>query len=139
MEHRCKKCQKIMVTGKQYCGFCGTENSQATKEPLKIWEMIVGGVGGIIAVGIMGLGILATIMAIWFTGVDIFDGKDSALIPIQNRKYETFSGYECTSDCSGHQAGYDWAEEKDISDIDDCGGKSDSFIEGCRVYVGENY
>jgi hypothetical protein len=26
----------------------------------------------------------------------------------------TFGGYECTIDCSGHKAGYEWAEAKDI-------------------------
>ena len=28
--------------------------------------------------------------------------------------YNTFSGYDCTEDCSGHEAGYNWAEENDI-------------------------
>ncbi|MCX6740326.1 MAG: hypothetical protein NTZ49_03805 [Candidatus Parcubacteria bacterium] len=51
----------------------------------------------------------------------------------------TFYGYECTDDCSGHEAGYDWAEEKGIDDVDDCSGKSQSFIEGCQAYVEENY
>lgn len=50
-----------------------------------------------------------------------------------------FHGYECTDDCSGHEAGYNWAEEKDIDDIDNCGGNSQSFIEGCQAYVDENY
>src|SRR5436853_2639709 len=43
----------------------------------------------------------------------------------------TFHGYVCTVDCSGHEAGYEWAEEHDITDPDDCGGNSESFIEGC--------
>lgn len=50
-----------------------------------------------------------------------------------------FNGYPCTDDCSGHEAGYDWAEEHDIDNVDDCGGNSDSFIEGCQSYVEENY
>lgn len=50
-----------------------------------------------------------------------------------------FNGYPCTQDCSGHEAGYEWAEEKGIDDIDDCGGNSNSFIEGCESYVEENY
>lgn len=50
----------------------------------------------------------------------------------------TFHGYECTEDCSGHKAGFEWAEENDISDVDDCGGNSQSFIEGCEAYVEEN-
>lgn len=49
----------------------------------------------------------------------------------------TFKGYECRVDCSGHEAGYQWAEEKDIDDPDDCGGNSESFIEGCRAYAEE--
>jgi hypothetical protein len=52
---------------------------------------------------------------------------------------QTFGSYPCTQDCSGHQAGYDWAEKKDIDSIDNCGGNSQSFIEGCYDYVKENY
>jgi hypothetical protein len=51
----------------------------------------------------------------------------------------TFNGYNCTVDCSGHEAGYEWAEENDIDDIFDCEGNSTSFIEGCESYVEENY
>jgi hypothetical protein len=50
---------------------------------------------------------------------------------------DTFHGDPCTSDCSGHQAGYDWAERHDIDDEDNCGGNSESFIEGCKAYVRE--
>lgn len=50
----------------------------------------------------------------------------------------TFAGYECTQDCSGHLAGYNWAEEKGIADPNDCGGKSRSFIEGCIAYAERN-
>jgi hypothetical protein len=53
---------------------------------------------------------------------------------------KTFDSYNCiTSDCSGHEAGYNWAEKKGISDSNDCGGNSNSFIEGCKAYVDENY
>ena len=52
---------------------------------------------------------------------------------------QTFMGYECTEDCSGHEAGYEWAENNDISDVDDCGGNSNSFIEGCQAYVEDYY
>jgi hypothetical protein len=50
----------------------------------------------------------------------------------------TFHGDTCKDDCSGHEAGYDWAEDHDITDPDDCGGKSESFIEGCEAYAEEN-
>ena len=41
----------------------------------------------------------------------------------------------CNGDCSGHQAGYEWAEENSISSESDCDGNSDSFNEGCVNYV----
>lgn len=48
-----------------------------------------------------------------------------------------FKGYPCTVDCSGHDAGYRWAEKRGIADPDDCTGNSRSFIEGCRSYAEE--
>lgn len=51
---------------------------------------------------------------------------------------QTFNGYDCTQDCSGHQAGYDWAASNDIRSTSDCGGNSNSFIEGCQSYVEQN-
>lgn len=53
--------------------------------------------------------------------------------------YNTFKGFECTEDCSGHEAGYNWAEENGISDESDCQGNSNSFNEGCQAYIDENY
>jgi hypothetical protein len=59
---------------------------------------------------------------------------------LQQREYrDYFYGYECTDDCSGHEAGYDWAADRGISDLDDCGGNSNSFIEGCQAYVDNNW
>lgn len=49
----------------------------------------------------------------------------------------TYRGYRCTVDCSGHEAGYEWAEQHAIDDEDDCGGNSQSFIEGCIAHVRE--
>ena len=48
-----------------------------------------------------------------------------------------FNGYPCIGDCSGHEAGYQWAEENGITDPDTCGGNSNSFIEGCQSYAEE--
>jgi hypothetical protein len=50
----------------------------------------------------------------------------------------TKDNWECTDDCSGHDAGYEWAEEKGITDPSDCSGNSESFIEGCEAYANEN-
>ncbi len=55
-----------------------------------------------------------------------------------DRQPMTFMGDPCTSDCSGHEAGYAWAEENDITDPDDCDGNSNSFIEGCESFAEEN-
>lgn len=49
----------------------------------------------------------------------------------------TSDNWTCSDDCSGHEAGYDWANEKGITDPSDCGGNSDSFIEGCEAYANE--
>ncbi len=53
--------------------------------------------------------------------------------------YNSFNGYECTEDCGGHEAGYNWAEENGISSESDCDGNSNSFNEGCVSYIEENY
>lgn len=57
--------------------------------------------------------------------------------PVSRYSGLQFNGYPCTVNCSGHEAGYEWAEEHGIDDSDDCDGKSESFIEGCRSYVEE--
>jgi len=47
----------------------------------------------------------------------------------------TFKGYQCTQDCSGHKAGYAWAERKGVTKREQCTGKSQSFVEGCLAWV----
>ena len=55
----------------------------------------------------------------------------------------SFGGYECTTDCSGHKAGYEWAEAKGILDEASCEAilrrfpNRNSFYEGCLAYVAE--
>src|SRR5687768_13837714 len=57
---------------------------------------------------------------------DIVD-KDSALEDDEGSRATdddndlTYHGRQCTIDCSGHRAGYEWAERKGITDSDDCG------------------
>ena len=62
---------------------------------------------------------------------DEFDKRREAL----NGLHGEFEGEGCTQDCGGHEAGYAWGEEKGITDPDRCGGKSWSFIEGCKAYA----
>lgn len=69
-----------------------------------------------------------------------------AAVPIQpaqqsytyGRPPAYFRGYRCSADCSGHEAGYEWAEENGIDDPSDCHGNSQSFIEGCQAYAEES-
>lgn len=50
----------------------------------------------------------------------------------------TFGGYECSDDCSGHAAGYKWADEHNITEEQYCPkGNSQSFHEDCVVYTSE--
>ena len=53
--------------------------------------------------------------------------------------YETYNWYDCTENCEWHEAGYEWAENNDIDNADDCDWNSNSFIEWCISYAEENY
>ncbi|MET4601090.1 hypothetical protein ABIB90_000541 [Bradyrhizobium sp. JR4.1] len=48
-----------------------------------------------------------------------------------------FGSYECSNDCSGHAAGYRWAEAHNVTSESGCPlrGNAISFYEGCLVYV----
>jgi hypothetical protein len=58
-----------------------------------------------------------------------------------NANASELGGYECTDDCSGHAAGYRWAEAHNIADASNCPlrGNATSFYEGCLVYVEDLY
>lgn len=52
--------------------------------------------------------------------------------------FDYFYGRTCTDDCSGHEAGYDWAKMNTITDEYDCITDSSSFTEGCLIYIEKN-
>jgi len=59
-----------------------------------------------------------------------------ALVYTARTHDRTYAGFNCTVDCSGHEAGYRWAEQHSIDDEDYCpDGDSESFHEGCIAYV----
>jgi len=64
--------------------------------------------------------------------------KNGRSLEVKVDKSLTRDNWECTDDCSGHNAGYEWAEENEITDPEECSGKSQSFIEGCEAYANEN-
>jgi hypothetical protein len=50
---------------------------------------------------------------------------------------QRFLGVVCTKDCSGHKAGYAWAEANSDEDTDACENPTKSFQEGCEIYFKE--
>lgn len=51
----------------------------------------------------------------------------------------TYNGYVCTNDCRGHEAGYEYAQDNDLTqyDVDYYDGNSNSFQEGMQSWVDE--
>lgn len=83
------------------------------------------------------IGCLGLFLVVALSGCAANEAEAEADYEQNDNQSGTFMGYECTADCSGHEAGYGWAEENSISDPDDCGGNSESFEEGCRAYAEE--
>ena len=101
------------------------------------------GIKGIQVVVLRKIGVLFVLVISSF----LFSGCTSSGVYYDDNYYEGGEGYEedlvtsdnweCTDDCGGHEAGYEWASDNGITDPDDCGGKSNSFIEGCEAYANE--
>ncbi|NJK70654.1 MAG: hypothetical protein HC932_00060 [Thermales bacterium] len=76
----------------------------------------------------------------YIKGVSLYNNvTDSGYVEDSYGDYRKVEDDNCTVDCSGHEAGYKWAEDNYIDDENDCGGNSNSFIEGCEEYVYDNY
>jgi hypothetical protein len=67
-----------------------------------------------------------------------FDEDVAVERAIDDLNYETYGSvgepYGCTEDCSGHEAGFEWAKENGVTD-GSCYGDSESFNEGCQAYA----
>lgn len=64
------------------------------------------------------------------------DARADAVSDLAASSYEgEGSAYGCTEDCSGHEAGWQWAAENEVQDASDCGGYSMSFEEGCQAFA----
>lgn len=63
------------------------------------------------------------------------EGTGADLSSVDPYAIEDSGNYTCTQDCSGHEAGFAWAQANDISDTSGCGGNSQPFIEGCEAFV----
>jgi len=64
-------------------------------------------------------------------------GAGADLSNVDPYAIEDSGNYICMQDCSGHEAGFAWAQANDVSDTSECGGNSQSFIEGCEAFVGD--
>lgn len=72
--------------------------------------------------------------------VSEFDEADAKANAASDLSGQTFQDVgdtsQCTEDCSGHDAGWQWAQENDVQDSTDCSGNG-SFAGGCEAYVEE--
>jgi hypothetical protein len=66
-----------------------------------------------------------------------FDEDEALERAVSEISYESYSSvgepYGCSDDCSGHNAGFEWAKNNEVTD-GICGGNSQSFEEGCQAY-----
>lgn len=66
-------------------------------------------------------------------------GGISAALLATTAAAQTFDGYDCLDDCSGHRAGFEWARDNNVTSETECDTSSWSFVEGCRVYLQNPY
>jgi hypothetical protein len=63
--------------------------------------------------------------------------KEDAVADLSGQTFQDVGDTSrCTDDCSGHDAGWQWAQDNDITDSYDCSG-SGSFLDGCEAYAEE--
>lgn len=69
-----------------------------------------------------------------------FDENSARGAAVSNLSGTTFQDVgdtsRCTDDCSGHDAGWQWAQDNDVTDSSECSGTG-SFSDGCEAYVEE--
>ena len=63
--------------------------------------------------------------------------RDEAVSELSGQTFQDVGDTSrCTQDCSGHDAGWQWAQDHDVTDSSECSG-SGSFEDGCEAYVEE--
>lgn len=63
--------------------------------------------------------------------------RDDAVSELSSQTFqEVGDTSRCTEDCSGHDAGWQWAQDQNVTDVSECSG-SGSFEDGCQAYVEE--
>jgi hypothetical protein len=61
------------------------------------------------------------------------DNAEASAVDASDVEEPAFDG--CTDDCSGHEEGFQWAQNNDVTDSSECSGNSNSFIEGCEAFA----
>lgn len=123
----CKKCEKCghCIDWKEYkknirlitCRKC----REAVVEPLRFEQVFY---------FLFVLGLVVFMLSTFWTDPEVKPDPDPEL---EQWRKKNFGLFQCdTPACSGHSAGYRWAEEHQIDNWDDCTGNSQSFIEGCQ-------
>lgn len=139
MTIKCPQCKREYSQSVQYCRYCSISLRTGEKiENQLIWtkKIDIGDHLGIIVCCILGI-----LGLVYFSFIN---KGDSNTKPVQTSSKSTScyvapkpEPWSCTSDCSGHQAGYTWANRNNILNPMECTGNSASFIEGCEYYVQE--
>lgn len=142
MSKNCTHCLKGLEPDTAFCGHCGTKvslhNDLKTAHESRVNDkseidtfpkFILLGLGPILAFGALMFFItyITTPEDEWVTASDLQETRAN--------QPQYFYGYRCTDDCSGHQAGYDWARRTGVYYLHECRGNSQSFIEGCKAWV----
>jgi hypothetical protein len=131
----CKVCNKNEYGADTYNNICNEcreairRRKELTEAKQRVWEEqhpILNSLKMLlvfIPIGLIGYGVVSS-----------FNEK-----PLSNEHYEDtgkyFNGDPCMGDCSGHEAGFEWAKNNRIEYVSDCSGNSESFIEGCESWV----
>ena len=87
---------------------------------------------------LIGVALAASVLFVYSRGTKVGEAVENRAERISPAKTPTEN--ECTDDCSGHEAGYEWADAEGIDDEDDCDAARDhsnspSFAEGCKAFV----
>ena len=64
-----------------------------------------------------------------------YTDADASDVNPEDVEQPDFNG--CIHDCSGHEAGFEWARNNDVTDEIECGSRSQSFHDGCVQFVDE--
>ena len=70
------------------------------------------------------------------TDEDIDQAYETAGEQLSDASFEDVGDIsQCTDDCGGHDAGFEWAREQGVTDSSECSRDSQSFVEGCEAYA----